>query len=81
MVWVSVSGIARVSRDRQKIHELYVPDWKAWFAEEGDPRRGEALTLQSVSPVGGILNAAPLACRASCRRHSGCSRRGSSPAS
>lgn len=38
--WISVSGLARVSRDRQKIHELYQPDWKAWFPEEGDPRHG-----------------------------------------
>ena len=26
MEWVSVSGIAHVTRDRQKIHELYAPD-------------------------------------------------------
>jgi general stress protein 26 len=38
--WISVSGLAKISRDRQKIHELYAPDWKAWFAEEGDPRHG-----------------------------------------
>jgi general stress protein 26 len=38
--WVSVSGIARLSRDRQKIHELYEPDWKMWFPEEGDPSHG-----------------------------------------
>lgn len=38
--WVSVSGTAVVSRDRQKIRELYAPDWKAWFAEAGDPRHG-----------------------------------------
>ena len=29
-----------VSRDRAKIRELYAPDWKMWFAEEGDPRHG-----------------------------------------
>jgi len=40
--WVSVSGIATVSRDRAKIRELYAPDWKVWFAEEGDPRHGTA---------------------------------------
>src|SRR4026209_3041542 len=28
--WVSVSGIANITRDRRKIHELYAPDWKAW---------------------------------------------------
>jgi general stress protein 26 len=40
--WVSVSGLARLSRDRQTIHELYAPDWKAWFPDEGDPRHGTA---------------------------------------
>lgn len=29
--FVSVSGLAHVSRDREKIRELYRPDWKAWF--------------------------------------------------
>ena len=38
--WISVSGIASVSRDRQKIRELYAPDWKLWFGNEGDPRHG-----------------------------------------
>jgi general stress protein 26 len=38
--WVSVSGIASISRDRAKIRELYAPDWKAWFPDEGDPRHG-----------------------------------------
>lgn len=38
--WISVSGIAHATRDRAKIHELYAPDWKLWFAEEGDPRHG-----------------------------------------
>jgi len=38
--WVSVSGIATVSHDRAKIRELYQPDWKAWFGQEGDPRHG-----------------------------------------
>ena len=40
--WVSVSGIARLSHDRGKIRELYEPDWKAWFGQEGDPRHGTA---------------------------------------
>ena len=40
--WVSVSGIASITRDRQKIHELYAPDWKAWFPKEDDPRHGTA---------------------------------------
>ncbi len=38
--WISVSGLATISRDRQKIHELYAADWKAWFPDEGDPRHG-----------------------------------------
>ena len=38
--WISVSGIATLSRDRQQIRELYAPDWKMWFPDEGDPRHG-----------------------------------------
>jgi PPOX class probable F420-dependent enzyme len=38
--WVSVSGTATITRDREKIHELYAPDWKLWFPNEGDPRHG-----------------------------------------
>jgi general stress protein 26 len=38
--WISVSGTATVSRDRTKIHELYAPDWMAWFPKEEDPRHG-----------------------------------------
>ena len=38
--WVSVSGVATISRDRAKIHELYEPDWKMWFDDDGDPRHG-----------------------------------------
>jgi general stress protein 26 len=38
--WISVSGIATLSRDRAKIRELYMPDWKIWFPDEGDPRHG-----------------------------------------
>ena len=40
MEWVSVSGIATVSRDRARIRELYATDWRAWFGDEGDPRHG-----------------------------------------
>jgi general stress protein 26 len=36
--YVSVSGRARISRDRAKIHELWEPTHKAWFPEgEDDP--------------------------------------------
>jgi len=38
--WISVSGIATISRDRATIRELYAPDWKMWFSEGGDPRHG-----------------------------------------
>src|SRR5688572_6073025 len=38
--FVSVSGLARLSRDRAKIHELYSPDWRAWFGDEGGARNG-----------------------------------------
>lgn len=38
--WVSVSGTAIISRDRQKVKELWAPDWKLWFPDEGDPRHG-----------------------------------------
>ncbi|HUS19372.1 MAG TPA: pyridoxamine 5'-phosphate oxidase family protein [Terriglobales bacterium] len=38
--WISASGIATISRDRQKIRELYAGDWKMWFPDEGDPRHG-----------------------------------------
>ena len=38
--WISVSGLATLSRDRQKIAELYAPDWKFWFPDDGDPRHG-----------------------------------------
>jgi general stress protein 26 len=40
--WISISGLATLSRDRGRIRELYAPDWKIWFPEEGDPRRGTA---------------------------------------
>ena len=40
--WISVSGLARITRDRAVIRELYAPDWKMWFPEEGDPRHGTA---------------------------------------
>ena len=34
--YVSVSGTARTVVDRAKIRELYRPDWKAWFAGDGE---------------------------------------------
>lgn len=38
--WISVSGLAKISRDHDLIHQLFAADWKAWFPEEGDPRHG-----------------------------------------
>lgn len=38
--WVSVAGVARVSKSKAKIKELYRPDWKAWFQDEGGARDG-----------------------------------------
>jgi general stress protein 26 len=38
--WVSVSGTAAVTQDRRLIHELYRPDWKAWFGDQGGARNG-----------------------------------------
>jgi len=40
--WVSVWGLASLSRDRAKIRELWAPDWAVWFPREGDPRHGTA---------------------------------------
>jgi general stress protein 26 len=38
--WVSISGTAKISRDRKKIRALWKPDWKAWFADNGGPDAG-----------------------------------------
>ena len=38
--WVSVAGLATVTQDRNLIKELYKPDWKAWFGDEGGDRNG-----------------------------------------
>jgi general stress protein 26 len=38
--WISISGLAKISRDRETIRALYEPDWKIWFSDEGDERHG-----------------------------------------
>jgi general stress protein 26 len=38
--WVSVSGTALVTQDRRAIRDLYRPDWKAWFGDQGGERDG-----------------------------------------
>jgi general stress protein 26 len=35
--WVSVSGLALITQDRAKIHELWAPDWAAWFPKGDGP--------------------------------------------
>jgi general stress protein 26 len=37
--WVSVSGNAILSKDRDLIDSLYKPDWKAWLGDTGDGKR------------------------------------------
>jgi len=38
--WVSVSGQAILTQDRDLVRGLYKPDWKAWFPDEGGDRNG-----------------------------------------
>jgi len=38
--WVSVSGVAHVSKNRNRIRQLYQEDWKAYFGDEGGDRDG-----------------------------------------
>jgi general stress protein 26 len=38
--WVSVSGVARISRNRNRIRQLYKEEWKSWFGDEGGDRDG-----------------------------------------
>ncbi|MGZ8490802.1 MAG: pyridoxamine 5'-phosphate oxidase family protein [Gemmatirosa sp.] len=38
--WVSVSGSARITQDRQIIRDLYQADWRAWLGDEGGARDG-----------------------------------------
>jgi general stress protein 26 len=38
--WVSVSGRAIISRDRDLIDALYRPDWKMWLGDEGGANDG-----------------------------------------
>ena len=38
--WVSVSGRAILSQDRDLIHDLYKPDWRVWFGDQGGKYNG-----------------------------------------
>jgi general stress protein 26 len=40
--WVSVSGTAVLTDERATIEELYRPDWKAWFGDEGGAKDGSS---------------------------------------
>ena len=40
--WVSVSGLATVTTDRELVRHLYKSDWKAWLGDEGGDRDGSA---------------------------------------
>ena len=40
--WVSVSGRAILTQDRDLIHGLYKPDWRAWFEDQGGKFDGSA---------------------------------------
>src|SRR4029079_3017037 len=57
--WISVSGLATLTRDRDKIRELYADDWKMWFSDDGDPRHGTPDEPRLVL-IGVALHAAPL---------------------
>ena len=38
--WISVTGEAVLTDDRAIIRQLYMPDWKAWFSDDGTPSAG-----------------------------------------
>ena len=38
--WVSVAGLARVTKSKVRIRQLYKEDWKPWFGDEGGERDG-----------------------------------------
>ena len=38
--WVSVSGLAHVTKNKTRIRQLYKEDWKTWFGDEGLDRDG-----------------------------------------
>ena len=38
--WVSVSGLGHVSKNRNRIRQLYKEEWKAWLGDEGGDRDG-----------------------------------------
>jgi general stress protein 26 len=40
--WISIAGLAKISRDRATIAHLYAKDWKIWFGDTPDGKGGTA---------------------------------------
>ena len=38
--WVSVAGVAHVSKNKNRVRQLYKEDWKVWFDDEGGEKDG-----------------------------------------
>ena len=38
--WVSVAGRAHISKNRNKIRQLYSESWKVWFDDQGGEKDG-----------------------------------------
>jgi general stress protein 26 len=38
--WVSVAGVAHVSKNRNRIRQLYKEEWKAWLGDDGGDKDG-----------------------------------------
>ena len=38
--WVSVAGLAHVSKNKNRVRQLYKEEWKVWFDDEGGERDG-----------------------------------------
>lgn len=53
--WISVSGNARTTRERERIRALHEPSWRAWFPDEAGSRDGgpddPRIVLIQVSPI------------------------------
>ncbi|HEY2026045.1 MAG TPA: pyridoxamine 5'-phosphate oxidase family protein [Gemmatimonadaceae bacterium] len=63
--WVSIAGLAQITQDGNLIKELYKPDWKTWFGDEGGNRDGGpgdpriALILVEARSVEYMVNTKP----------------------
>ena len=52
-IYVSVSGAAQISRDRQKIEELWNPAYKAWFPKGSKTRMSRSCLWIRIKPSTG----------------------------